>query len=60
MSVYKSRVSVPEAVRRILTRNHAIYECLKMKLINFHSLTERIQALVQGPPVERPASIRWS
>ncbi len=47
MSVHKSGVTVPEEVRQILTRNYAIYECLKMKIINFHSLAGRIQAQVQ-------------
>jgi hypothetical protein len=48
LSVHESGVSVPEVVRLILTKSHATYECLKMKLINFQSLTEPIQVLVQG------------
>ncbi len=47
MSIPKSGVSVPEEVRQILTRNYAVYQCLKMKIINFHSLAELIQAQVQ-------------
>ncbi len=47
MSIPKTGVSVPEEVRQILTRNYAIYQCLKMKIVNFHSLAELIQAQVQ-------------
>ncbi len=47
MSIPKTAISVPEEVRQILTRNHAVYQCLKMKIINFHSLAELIQAQVQ-------------
>ncbi len=38
MTVHRNGVSVPEAVREILTRNYPVYQCLKMKLMNFHSL----------------------
>jgi hypothetical protein len=38
---------VPEAAREILTRNYPVYQCLKMKLMNFHSLAEFIQPQVQ-------------
>ncbi len=47
MSIPNSGVSVPEEVRQILTRNYAVYQCLKMKIVNFHSLAELIQAQVQ-------------
>ncbi len=47
MSANRNGVSVPEAVREILTRNYPLYQCLKMRLINFHSLAERIRAQVQ-------------
>src|SRR5205807_870952 len=47
MTVHRNGVSVPEAVREILTRNYPIYQCLKMKLMNFHSLAEFIQPQVQ-------------
>src|SRR5437879_10838010 len=47
MTVHRNGVSVPEAVREILTRNYPIYQCLKMKLMNFHSLAELIQPQVQ-------------
>src|SRR5713101_5488790 len=56
LSIPKTGVSVPEEVREILTRNYAIYQCLKMKIINFHSLAEIIQAQVQGA-TGRKASI---
>lgn len=39
--------TVPEAVREILTRNYPVYQCLKMKLMNFHSVAELIQPKVQ-------------
>ncbi len=47
MTVHRNGVSVPEAVREILTRNYPVYQCLKMKVMNFHSLAELIQAQVQ-------------
>ncbi|TMI48218.1 hypothetical protein E6H18_08315 [Candidatus Bathyarchaeota archaeon] len=47
MTAQRSTVSVPEAVREILTRNCPIYQCLKMKLMNFHSLAELIQPQVK-------------
>src|SRR5207247_11455023 len=47
MTVHRNGVSVPEAVREILTRNYPIYQCLKMKLMNFDSLAEFIQPQVQ-------------
>ncbi len=47
MTIHRDSVSVPEAVREILTRNYPVYQCLKMKLMNFHSLAEFIQPQVQ-------------
>lgn len=47
MAVHRNGVSVPEAVREILTRNYPVYQCLKMKVMNFHSLAELIQPQVQ-------------
>src|SRR5205823_11057136 len=47
LTAQRSTVSVPEAVREILTRNYPIYQCLKMKLMNFHSLAELIQPQVK-------------
>jgi len=47
MTVHRNGVSVPEAVREILTRNYPLYQCLKMKLMNFHSLAGFIQPQVQ-------------
>ncbi len=48
MSVHTqaSARTVPEAVREILTRNYPVYQCLKMKLMNFHALAEQIQPQV--------------
>src|SRR5260370_25355218 len=47
LTIHRNSMSVPEAVREILTRNYPIYQCLKMKLMNFHSLAEFIQPQVQ-------------
>lgn len=55
MSIPQHGVSVPEVVRQILTRNYPIYECLKMKLINFHSLAEHIQPQVEGLTHGKPS-----
>jgi len=41
-------MSVPEAVREIITRNRSIYDCMKMDVINFTALAVKIQ-----PDVER-------
>ena len=47
LTIHRDGISVPEAVREILTRNYPVYQCLKMKLMNFHSLAELIQPQVQ-------------
>jgi hypothetical protein len=47
LTIHRNSISVPEAVREILTRNYPIYQCLKMKLMNFHSLAGFIQPQVQ-------------
>src|SRR5438105_15135320 len=47
MTVDRNGVSVPKAVSEILTRNYPVYQCLKMKLMNFHSLAGFIQPQVQ-------------
>lgn len=41
-------MSVPEAVREIITRNRSIYDCMRMDLINYTSLAVKIQ-----PEIER-------
>src|SRR2546426_2834237 len=46
-TIHRNSTSVPEAVREILTRNYPIYQCVKMKLMSFHSLAEFIQPQVQ-------------
>lgn len=43
-----SGMSVPEAVREIITGNRSIYDCIRMDLINYTALAVRIQ-----PEVER-------
>ncbi|HXV38063.1 MAG TPA: ACT domain-containing protein [Nitrosopumilaceae archaeon] len=47
-------MSVPEAVREIVTRNRSIYDCMKMDLINYTALALKIQPQVEkmlGNPV---------
>lgn len=53
MTLYMSFVrsinlSVPEAVREIITKNRSIYDCMKMDVINYTALAVKIQ-----PDVER-------
>lgn len=43
-----ANMSVPEAVREIVTRNRSIYDCMKMDIINYTALAVKIQ-----PDVER-------
>ena len=50
----RKNVTVPEAVRQILTKNYPIYQCLKMKLTNFHSVAELIQPQVQQLTGRKP------
>ncbi|MDX1596007.1 MAG: ACT domain-containing protein, partial [Nitrosopumilaceae archaeon] len=40
-------ISVPEAVREIITRNRSIYDCMKMDLINYTALAIKIQPEVE-------------
>jgi hypothetical protein len=47
LTVHRNSVSVPEAVREILIRNYPVYQCLKMKLVNFHALAELVQSEVK-------------
>lgn len=47
-------VSVPDAVRDIITRNRSIYDCIKMDLVNYTALAVKIQKDVEtqvGDPV---------
>jgi hypothetical protein len=37
------KISVPEAVALIITKNQPIYECVKQKLINYHALAKKIK-----------------
>lgn len=43
-----TNLSVPEAVRDIITKNRSIYDCMKMDVINYTALAVKIQ-----PDVER-------
>jgi aspartokinase len=42
-----ANVSVPDAVREIITRNRSIYDCIKMDLINYTALAVKIQKEVE-------------
>ena len=47
-------LSVPDAVREIITKNRSIYDCIKMGLINYTSLAIKLQKEVEsqvGGPV---------
>jgi len=47
-------LSVPDAVREIITKNRSIYDCIKMGLINYTSLAIKLQKEVEsqvGSPV---------
>lgn len=49
-----SSVSVPDAVREIITRNRSVYDCVKMDLINYTALAVKIQKDVEaqaGSPI---------
>ena len=49
-----SNLSVPEAVREIITKNRSIYDCMKMDVINYTALAVKIQQDVErqlGNPV---------
>lgn len=42
-----ANMSVPEAVREIVTRNRSIYDCMKMDIINFTALAVKIHPDVE-------------
>ncbi len=49
-----TNLSVPDAVREIITRNRSIYDCVKMDLINYTALAVKIHKEVEtqvGGPV---------
>lgn len=49
------KLSVPDAVRTIITRNHHLYACLKMKVLNYTAVAQNIQKEVEtmvGEPVK--------
>jgi len=41
-------LSVPDAVREIITRNRSVYDCIKMDLINYTALAVKIQKEVEA------------
>jgi hypothetical protein len=41
-------LSVPDAIREIITKNRSIYDCIKMGLINYTSLAEKLQKEVES------------
>ena len=41
-------ISVPDAVREIITRNRSIYDCVKMDLVNYTALAVKIQKDVEA------------
>ena len=43
-----ANVTVPDAVREIITRNRSIYDCIKMDLINYTALAVKIQKEVEA------------
>ena len=42
-----SSISVPEAVRTVISRNRSIYDCMKMDLINYTALAVKIQPEIE-------------
>lgn len=51
-----SGVSVPEAVREVIARNRAVYDCLRMNVINYTALAVRIQHEVEVE-ISRPVNL---
>lgn len=49
-------MSVPDAVREIITRNRPIYDCMKMNIINYSALAAQIRPEVEKE-IGRPANI---
>lgn len=49
-------MSVPEAVREIITRNRSIYDCIKMNIINYSALAAQIRPEIEGE-IGRPANL---
>lgn len=43
-----ANVSVPDAVREIITSNRSIYDCVKMDLVNYTALAVKIQKEVEA------------
>ena len=54
LTMKATTVSVPDAVRDIITRNRSIYDCIKMDLVNYTALAVKIQKDVEtqvGGPI---------
>jgi hypothetical protein len=54
MVMRTASLSVPDAIREIITRNRSIYDCIKMDLVNYTALAVKIQKEVEvqvGGPV---------
>ena len=49
-------MSVPEAVREIITRNRSIYDCIKMNIVNYSALAAQIRPEVERE-IGRPANL---
>ena len=49
-------VSIPDAVREIITRNRAIYDCIKMNIVNYSALAAHIRPEVERE-IGRPANL---
>jgi len=40
-------MSIPEIIKEIVTRNHSIYDCIRMDLINYTALAVKIQPEIE-------------
>ena len=43
-----TRPSISEAVSSIMMENHLLYEALKLRIVNYHALAERVKKDVEG------------
>jgi hypothetical protein len=50
------KATIPAVVASIVTHNPALYECLKLKIINYHALAANIKSEVERL-AERPTSV---
>ena len=49
-------ISIPDAVREIITRNRSIYDCIKMNIVNYSALAAQIRPEVERE-IDRPANL---